>query len=89
MSPRDWAFRVQDILDAIEKIRRFVGGINFEAFENDEELVDAVIHNLTVIGETQISFPPNSPDGILEYHCGRWLIRATSRYMDTGTCVLP
>jgi hypothetical protein len=31
MPPRDWAFRVQDILDAIAKIQRYVSEINFEA----------------------------------------------------------
>jgi len=25
--------------------------VEFAAFENDEELIDAVVHNLTVIGE--------------------------------------
>jgi uncharacterized protein with HEPN domain len=40
-----------DLLDAIAKIQRFVSDVDFEAFENDEKLIDAVIHNLTVIGE--------------------------------------
>jgi uncharacterized protein with HEPN domain len=57
MPPRDWAFRVQDILDAIAKIQRFVSDIDFNSFENDEELVDAVIHNLTVIGEAANHVP--------------------------------
>ena len=57
MPPRDWAFRVQDILDAIAKIQRFVSDMDFEAFENDEELIDAVIHNLTVIGEAANHVP--------------------------------
>jgi len=57
MPPRDWAFRVQDILDAIAKIRRFTSDVDFEAFENDEELLDAVVHNLTVIGEAANHVP--------------------------------
>ncbi len=57
MPPRDWAFRVQDILDAIAKIRRFTSDVDFEAFENDEELLDAVVHNLTVIGEAANHIP--------------------------------
>ncbi len=32
MPPRDWAFRIQDILDAIAKIQRYVSGIDFDAF---------------------------------------------------------
>ena len=48
MPPRDWAFRVQDILDAIAKIQRYVSDVDFETFETDEEIMDAVTHNLTV-----------------------------------------
>ena len=50
-APRDWVFRVQDILDAIAKIHRYVSVVDFDAFENDEEIMDAVAYNLTVIGE--------------------------------------
>lgn len=57
MPPRDWAFRIQDILDAIVKIQRFTSDVDFEAFENDEELLDAVVHNLTVIGEAANHVP--------------------------------
>jgi uncharacterized protein with HEPN domain len=70
MPPRDWAFRVQDILEAIAKIQRYVSDADFEAFENDEEIVDAVIHNLTVIGEAANHIPaeitarnPLAPNG--------------------------
>lgn len=57
MPPRDWAFRIQDILDAIAKIERYIAGVDFDTFENDEELMDAVIHNLTVIGEASNRMP--------------------------------
>ncbi len=57
MPPRDWAFRIQDILDAIAKIRRYVSDIDFDTFENDEEVMGAVIHNLTVIGEAATHIP--------------------------------
>jgi uncharacterized protein with HEPN domain len=57
MPRREWTFRVQDILDAIAKIQRFVSDADFEAFERDEELMDAVIHNLTVIGEAANHIP--------------------------------
>jgi uncharacterized protein with HEPN domain len=64
MPPRDWAYRVQDILDAIAKIQRFTSNVDFEAFENDEELLDAVVHNLTVIGEAA----NHVPAGIADQH---------------------
>jgi uncharacterized protein with HEPN domain len=56
--PRDSAFRIQDILEAIAKIQRVVSGMDFETFENDEEVMDAVVHNLTVIGEAANHIPP-------------------------------
>ena len=62
MPPRDWAYRVQDILDAIEKIQRFTSNVDLEAFENDEELLDAVVHNLTVIGEAANHVPAEVVD---------------------------
>ncbi len=57
MPPRDWAFRIHDILESIAKIRRYVAGVDFDAFENDEEIIDAVIHNLTIIGEAAHHIP--------------------------------
>jgi uncharacterized protein with HEPN domain len=57
MPPRDCAFRIQDILDAIAKIQRYIADVDFETFENDEEIMDAVIHNLTVIGEAANHIP--------------------------------
>jgi len=57
MPPREWTFRIQDILDAMGKIQRYTSGSNLEAFENDEELIDAVVHNLTVIGEAANHVP--------------------------------
>ena len=62
MSPRDWAFRIQEILEAIAKIQRFVSGIDFNTFENDEEVMDAVVHNLTVIGEAANHIPSDITD---------------------------
>ena len=64
MPPRDWAFRIQDILDAIAKIQRYMAGVSFDTFENDEEIMDAVIHNLTVIGEAA----NHMPDDIRRLH---------------------
>jgi len=51
MPPREWTFRIQDILDAVEKIQRFTAGTSLDAFKRDEKLIDAVVHNLTIIGE--------------------------------------
>jgi uncharacterized protein with HEPN domain len=57
MPPREWTFRIQDILDAVEKIQRFTAGTSLDAFERDEKLIDAVVHNLTIIGEAANHVP--------------------------------
>ena len=57
MPAREWTFRIQDILDAVEKIQRFTAGASLDGFERDEELIDAVVHNLTIIGEAANHVP--------------------------------
>ena len=57
MPPRDWTFRIEDILAAIEKIGRYTEGLNFEAFAADDRTVDAVIRNLEIIGEAATHIP--------------------------------
>jgi uncharacterized protein with HEPN domain len=57
MPAREWTFRIQDILDAMEKIQRYTSGASIETFERDEELIDAVVHNLTIIGEAANHVP--------------------------------
>ena len=51
MLPREWRLRVDDILEAIARIERYVEGLTFEQFQADQKTVDAVIRNLEVIGE--------------------------------------
>ena len=51
MPPRQWRLRVEDILDAIAKIERYVEGLTFEQFHTDDKTVDAVVRNLEIIGE--------------------------------------
>jgi uncharacterized protein with HEPN domain len=63
MPGREWTFRIQDILDAIARIHRFVSDADFEAFQHDEQLLDAVVHNLTVIGEAANHIPSEITDG--------------------------
>lgn len=51
MPPRERRLRVEDILDAIAKIERYVDGLTFEQFQSDEKTIDAVVRNLEIIGE--------------------------------------
>jgi uncharacterized protein with HEPN domain len=57
MPPRDWRLRIEDILEAIAKIRAYVQDMTFEDFEQDSKTMDAVVRNLTIIGEASRHVP--------------------------------
>lgn len=42
---------VEHILEAIEKIEKFIGGSSFNDFKNNEQLQSAVVREISVIGE--------------------------------------
>lgn len=48
---RSFDLYLKDILDAIECIREFVQGLDFETFKKDRKTVDAVVRNLEIVGE--------------------------------------
>ncbi len=60
MPPREWRFRIQDILDAIESIRIYTEGSDFTIFERDKRTVDAVVRNLIIIGEAAARVPDST-----------------------------
>ena len=51
MPPRDWRLRIVDILDAIAVIQEYTAGMDYAAFVRDRKTVDAVLRNITIIGE--------------------------------------
>jgi len=57
LTDRRISFYVEDMLDAIEKIRLYIGTMDYEAFKSDNLIVDAVIRNLEVIGEAAKRIP--------------------------------
>lgn len=57
MSRRDWSLFVTDMQEAIEKIAHYVEAMNFASFQADNRTVDAVVHNLLVIGEAARCLP--------------------------------
>lgn len=57
MPHRSWKIRIQDILKALEAIRTYTEGMNFEDFTSDRKTVDAVIRNFIVIGEAAAHVP--------------------------------
>ena len=48
---RDNRFRLQDILDAIDRISSYVEGMTYEDFLADRKTQDAVTRNVEIIGE--------------------------------------
>lgn len=49
-----------DIVDACEKVARYVSGKTFDEFARDELLYDATVRNLQNIGEAARSLPETS-----------------------------
>lgn len=60
MSKRGDKLYFEDIITSIEKIDAYVGGMNFESFSKDGRTIDAVIRNLSVIGEAVNNLSENS-----------------------------
>jgi uncharacterized protein with HEPN domain len=51
MTERTHVGHLEDIRDAAAKAQRFVDGMTYEAFADDEKTVFAVIRALEIIGE--------------------------------------
>lgn len=54
---RDPRIFINDILECIAKIEKFVGDMNFEEFLKDEKTKSAVVRELEVIGEATKNIP--------------------------------
>lgn len=57
MTERAHADHLEDIRDAAAKAQRFVDGMTYETFANDEKTVFAVIRALEIIGEATKRIP--------------------------------
>lgn len=55
--PRDSKVYLEDILEAIRKIRIYTEGLSFEEFQKDSKTVDAVVRNLEIVGEAVKQLP--------------------------------
>lgn len=54
---RDYKVCLEDILDAVRKIRVYTGDISFSTFKADSKTFDAVVRDLEIIGEAARSVP--------------------------------
>jgi uncharacterized protein with HEPN domain len=57
VSPRNWLLRIEDIVAAIAAIQNYTQGMTIESFVADGKTVDAVMHNIMVIGEAASRVP--------------------------------
>jgi len=57
MSKREAKLYLEDIKNSIKKIEKYTEGIDFDKFCYDTMTVDAVIRNLTIIGEAAGNIP--------------------------------
>lgn len=59
---REYKLFIKDILDNIEKINKFVEGMDFNHFKNDEKTIYAVTRSLEIIGEAVGCIPKEVKD---------------------------
>lgn len=64
MLPEDVRGRIGDMIDAIGKIRVYVAGHDAKSFAADGKARDAVVWNLTVLGEAARAVP----DAVIDAH---------------------
>ena len=55
--PRDFEVYLEDIREAIDKVRNYTAGLTRESFAQDDMRIDAVIRNLEMIGEAAKMVP--------------------------------
>ncbi len=55
--PRTYEYFLQDILKAANSIHQYIEGYELESFKVDQMRVDAVMHNLMIVGEAIKNIP--------------------------------
>ena len=43
MSPRDWKYRLEDIVDALNTVALYIKGMDYQEWESDQKTIDAVV----------------------------------------------
>ena len=57
MSKREWKLFVEDILESIELIEKYIENLEFNDFSKDRKTIDAVVRNFEIIGEASKYIP--------------------------------
>ena len=51
MSKRDYKLYLEDIIESIDKIEKYISNMNYNNFSKSDITVDAVVRNCEIIGE--------------------------------------
>lgn len=62
MSKRDAKLLLSDILEAVQKIKKYTAELNYDRFIADSKTLDAVIRNFEIIGEAANRLPDEFKD---------------------------
>ena len=62
MSRRPARILIEDMVERIERIERFMAGLERDAFLRDEKTADSVVRNLEIIGEAASRLPQDIRD---------------------------
>ncbi|MBF0269715.1 MAG: DUF86 domain-containing protein [Alphaproteobacteria bacterium] len=57
MTIKDWRVSLADISEAVDRIHRYIKGMDMDAFCEDERTQDAVARNLEIMGEAVRHLP--------------------------------
>jgi uncharacterized protein with HEPN domain len=57
MKRREYRDYLQDVLDSIDDVASFIGGMSFEEFKKDRKTINAVVRSIEVIGEASKRIP--------------------------------
>ena len=57
MKKRTYKMFVEDILESMNKIERYIKGVDYEGVAKNEMVMDAIMRNLEIIGEAAKSIP--------------------------------
>ena len=59
MSKRDTSLLLEDMLESANKIQRYITGMTYDSFINDDKTADAVMRNFEIIGEVANRIDPD------------------------------
>lgn len=60
MRMRGHADYAKDMLEAVDEISEFIGGMDFAKFSHDKKTLNATIRSLEVLGEAAKKIPPST-----------------------------